>query len=661
MAKNTLVILKFRIILCCIFFMALALASFSQNVDRDQKINPKETKLLIDSICKVLNRLYIFPDAASKISNKLNSNYKSGLYNTMQSRTLLAAQLSDDIQKVHKDPHMKISYFPDIATKYEEVKTAADEKKYRDVRLARAKENYFGFIKKEILPGNVGYMRWDYFDEFVEEGLPVFDSCFKKLSTCSSLIIDLRENNGGNSRMVYPLQNYFFHKRTAMNHTIDRSYDTVKHFTDTRKTKFKLSMPVYILSGHATFSAGEDFTYGLQQAKRAHVVGDITGGGAHPTNDCILGHGFIMAIPTKRAFNEFSKTDWELTGIIPDEPIEASQALNETLLLIYKKLIQKTKNEAEQKLLQSCINDIKKGKYAGIPFSAISNSDALHAIEIKDSIYGPTNVGTGYGSVMEYHEKTSYLDHGKPIYINEENSAWFKLSFDHDTLLTFDLVPTDPSNDYDFIFFKCSDNTCVENIKTRKQAPDRSCHSGFASYNGATGISNYGFNSAVGLGPGPAYVRSISVTSGETYYLMVNYGNGAVKENNLPRGFTIYFHDYWPKKKPAILNNVTFNSNETILLPGSFAELDKLALQLNKDKSVAIEIRGHADGQGTEEKNMELSIKRAQAVKDCLVSKHVDAKRLLCKGFGSSKPIADNLTEASRKKNRRVEFAVIMR
>jgi hypothetical protein len=56
---------------------------------------------------------------------------------------------------------------------------------------------------------------------------------------------------------------------------------------------------------------------------------------------------------------------------------------------------------------------------------------------------------------------------------------------------------------------------------------------------------------------------------------MVGFGEIYIKEGVTPSGFTIYFHDYWPKKKPVILNNVTFNSNESVLLPGSFAELDK--------------------------------------------------------------------------------------
>lgn len=109
-----------------------------------------------------------------------------------------------------------------------------------------------------------------------------------------------------------------------------------------------------------------------------------------------------------------------------------------------------------------------------------------------------------------------------------------------------------------------------------------------------------------------------------------------------------------------VLNNVSFNSNETVLLKESFPELDKLAKQLQKDKSMYIEIRVHADSQGTEEKNIELSISRTQAFKDYQISKHIDAKRISCKGFGSSKPLVADDTEEERKKNRGVECALIM-
>ncbi len=73
-----------------------------------------------------------------------------------------------------------------------------------------------------------------------------------------------------------------------------------------------------------------------------------------------------------------------------------------------------------------------------------------------------------------------------------------------------------------------------------------------------------------------------------------------------------------------------------------------------------IEVYGHTDNVGNPQSNLALSTDRAFTVRDLLVSKGIEEKRLIAfKGFGASKPVADNLTEAGRAKNRRTEFAIV--
>lgn len=645
------------------FFLALLpiVHCFSQSSPAVEYVSLKEITLLTDSVSAVLSRTYVYPQKVAGIVQKLKTNLKNGAYNKVKSKRELGEQLAVDLLKASKDKHLKMGYVPGAAI--HDPVTASDsiEKKFQLNRLKTSKENNFSFKKKEILPGNVGYLRWDDFDEFTEEALSTFDSSFQAVSRCKALIIDMRYNLGGNAALVDEIQNYFFERKTAMNHIITRQNDTIKRYSDPIKTSFKLTMPVYILTSHVTFSAGEDFSYSLQQAKRAMVIGDTTGGGAHPVQFNSLGQGFVITVPARRAFNENSKTNWEGVGIIPNITVASDEALTTTLLKIYEHDLRSTKDIKEKKKIESYIADAKRNKHLAIPFRDIQNSDAKNAIEIKDSIYGPTNVGRGFGSVREIHIKTSYLDKGAPVYINEVNSAWFKLRFAHDTLLSFDIVPTDPLEDYDFVFFRCPDENCIEQLKTNKLVIDRQCYSGFPSYNGATGLSEYGANNPVGLGPGPTYVRSLPVKAGELYYLMVDIGEAKVKEGIFPSGFTIYFHNYWPKKKIVTLNNIFFNSNKATLMEKSFSELDKLVIQLNAEKKMNIEIKGHADSEGNEAKNLELSEQRANAVKAYLVSKGISDKRIVSKGFGSSRPVAPDSTEEGRQKNRRVEFGIIMR
>jgi hypothetical protein len=105
-------------------------------------------------------------------------------------------------------------------------------------------------------------------------------------------------------------------------------------------------MPVYVLTSKQTFSGAEDFTYAMKYGKRATVVGDTTGGGAHPTGPCCLGQGFVLNIPDARSYHEVTGTNWEGTGVYPDVHVKSDQALEKAQMLIYKeRLIKAAENE----------------------------------------------------------------------------------------------------------------------------------------------------------------------------------------------------------------------------------------------------------------------------------------------------------------------------
>ena len=111
-------------------------------------------------------------------------------------------------------------------------------------------------------------------------------------------------------------------------------------------------------------------------------------------------------------------------------------------------------------------------------------------------------------------------------------------------------------------------------------------------------------------------------------------------------------------EKKMTLYNIFFETDKSRLLPNSFDELNKLADYLSKNKSTIIEISGHTDNTGAEEKNKKLSEARAKAVADYLVLKGIEKARISSKGYGSTMPIAKNDTEAGREQNRRVEFII---
>lgn len=130
--------------------------------------------------------------------------------------------------------------------------------------------------------------------------------------------------------------------------------------------------------------------------------------------------------------------------------------------------------------------------------------------------------------------------------------------------------------------------------------------------------------------------------------------------------------DTKPKKLPNIdvdtiavgktyaLNDIYYNTNSAVLDPRSMIVIEEFVKFLKANPKIKIEIHGHTDNVGKPEANLALSTDRAFTVRDILLEKGIEEKRLInFKGYGSSKPIADNTTEAGRKKNRRTEFVIV--
>lgn len=106
------------------------------------------------------------------------------------------------------------------------------------------------------------------------------------------------------------------------------------------------------------------------------------------------------------------------------------------------------------------------------------------------------------------------------------------------------------------------------------------------------------------------------------------------------------------------LRDVLFEQGKTIMLAQSYPELDLVVSFLKANPNVKIELAGHTDNRGIPSQNVKLSQARVEKVKDYLVSKGIDKKRITGKGYGGTKPIASNETEETRLFNRRVEFTI---
>ena len=306
--KRNLVILSMLLFVCM-----GALAQQSTQLSKEQ------IHQTIKQLGAALVTNYVFPQKAEYASVFLHSKIDSGSYDNIHDPNLLASTLFKQLQSVLNNKHFRIVYNPSLE---KEILSYNSRPTQLVTDLQSEKKKNFYFKKIEMLPGNVGYLEFNGFALPNKDFSKTLGSVMGYLVNCEALIIDLRSNRGGNGKASGEILSYFFQQKT----NIGRSYSRIGNkWTNSYVKGYKsnrnpihLDMPVYLLTGRNTYSAGEGFAYVLQQQRGATVVGSPTSGGAHLTRSFSLGNGFVGFIPYQRTENAKTGTDWEGTGVIPD-------------------------------------------------------------------------------------------------------------------------------------------------------------------------------------------------------------------------------------------------------------------------------------------------------------------------------------------------------
>ena len=332
------------------------------------QVTPAITRLVIDSLAQVLKLHYVFPDTAAKMAAWLDREYKKGAYAAIRDPRELADRLQRDLQKAHRDGHFHLNYAPGLAKDLADTTGAAERHRIGDsLGLAFARQRNFAFSKAEILPGNIGYIKFNGFVGFVKEALPTFAGAFRFVANTDALIIDMRDNGGGSPTMVCTVAGYFFPERHHWNDIISPGGKQVFYVDPADVDSLTLKMPVYILTSRHTFSGGEDFCYGMKALHRAVIIGDTTGGGAHPAGPVPVAMGFVADIPFARSLNPYTNTDWEGTGVYPDIPVSSTLALDRAKQAIFADWVQHATTGEEKMKGQWLLDDLTARKSQQTP------------------------------------------------------------------------------------------------------------------------------------------------------------------------------------------------------------------------------------------------------------------------------------------------------
>ena len=278
----------------------------------------------------ILDSFYFSPAIGKQLSDTLRARLARGAYDRYRNGPGLALRLNDDLAEIAHDKHLGVRYVPTLPPK-----PPAGEAPPAPSR-ADLDETNCGFKKVEQLDGNVGYLRFDAFEEAEPCGSTA-SAAMTLLAGTRALIIDLRENGGGHPDMVALVASYLFDRRTHLGDLWDRYADSTHHYW-TRDSvagrRFGGTKPVYVLTSAHTFSAAEAFAYDLQALRRATIVGETTGGGAHPASEGLLGDHFAISVPWGNSINPITGTNWEGVGVVPDIKVSADEALAAVLKLI---------------------------------------------------------------------------------------------------------------------------------------------------------------------------------------------------------------------------------------------------------------------------------------------------------------------------------------
>jgi retinol-binding protein 3 len=299
-------------------------------------------KQTIDTLCQRLNERYAFKDVAAALSQLLQANLKNKKYDKLQTPEDFSRVITNDLRSKNADKHLALNYDLQssalVSNNQNSIQETADERAKR-VSSFNRQMNY-GFNKTEFFPGNIGYIKFDYFDSYLDYSGPVIDASFGFLKNSDAIIIDLRGNSGGASSTVGYIAGFFFDSTTLVGASYNRYTDstTSEYLEPQEKSKRLSNADLYILTSNTTISAGEALAYILKYMKNAKVIGETSAGAANPGRVTRVNKYFTAFIPNRHGINIISKTNWEGTGVPVDIKVPANEALTTAKIEALKKL-----------------------------------------------------------------------------------------------------------------------------------------------------------------------------------------------------------------------------------------------------------------------------------------------------------------------------------
>jgi hypothetical protein len=300
----------------------------------------------VTELATALEDNFVFPDAGKKYAAMLRANLAAGKYASFPTAEAFADQVTSDLQAVHKDGHVRIRPKPAEMRDRGPGQGGGGRRETSAVMKAGWLSDGVAYIDFAGFPGN-------------EATLADVRKFTATHGNAKMVIIDARRNGGGGLAEMDLLFEQIFTRPTTLVTMDIRQAVEEKHgtpFGEDSSSLRKVAGPatiirrehfvtpaarqgplkdakVYLLTSKKTFSAAEHLSLSLKRTKRATLVGEATGGGAHFGGMAPMGEGYAAFIPVGRTFDPDNGQSWEGTGVAPDVAVPADKALDEALRL----------------------------------------------------------------------------------------------------------------------------------------------------------------------------------------------------------------------------------------------------------------------------------------------------------------------------------------
>lgn len=323
------------------------------------KLSAGERREILQTLDARLTADYVFPETAARIVQGLRA--KASAYDKTTDAVDFGNKLSSDLRELGNDKHFRVFYDPDFHQRAapDAVPSAQDMERQR----AETEQLAYGVEKVQRLPGNVAYVELRGFGPTELVG-SAYASTMNLVAGSDALILDLRRNGGGSPTSVSLWLSYFFAQgdERHLNDIYTRNTNETQQFWTSTGVGERYTKPVYVLVSPRTFSGGEECAYDFQTQKRATLVGETTGGGANAGDRFALGHGMVVNIPTARAINPITHTNWEHVGVKPDVAVPAADAQKTAYVAILRDQLGKATDEDDKQELAKLLASAEKGE-----------------------------------------------------------------------------------------------------------------------------------------------------------------------------------------------------------------------------------------------------------------------------------------------------------